>query len=698
MTNAVNVRDEGNIRVLQINNPPVSALSWPVRSSLVEELKQSQEDAEIEGIVISCTGKTFVAGADISEFGKPPQEPNGPALISAVENSGKPVFAAMHGTVLGGGLELAMSCHYRVALENTHFGLPEVNLGLIPGMRGTVLLPRVVGVEKAAEMITSGSRISGATARTSGLVDALLNGDLESEAVAFAQQLVADGAELPRVRDKAVPGDSRENAAALADIRKKLRTSKRNQHAPSKAIDSIEFACTLPFEDAVAKERDIFQGLLRSTQASAMQHTFFAERQTGKVSGLSDVAPAKIHNAAVLGAGTMGSGIAMSLASAGIPVKIYDLSPDALEAGIEKARTNYLRMAKRGRISGADVEQRMARIEGTANLGDIADADIVIEAVIENIQVKKDIFAELDGICKESAILASNTSSLDINEIAAVTRRPHAVLGAHFFSPANIMRLLEVVRGEATDDKTLKTVLTLAKRIGKLPVVVGVCDGFVGNRMLYKYRAEADHLIEEGCLPYQVDDALYDWGMAMGYFTMSDLAGLDVGWHKRKSTPRIEGHRYSEIADKLCEMRRFGQKTGGGYYDYNPETRAKSRNRDIESLIIEESAALGITRREISPDEIIERTIYALINEGAKILEEGIAQRASDIDAIYINGYGFPIYRGGPMHFANEVGLDKVYQRICEFDTQARAYLDTDPRWAPSPLLKSLAESGGKFE
>jgi len=699
MEKAVSTNTEGSIRILRIDNPPVNALGWAVRSGLVEELKAAQEDDAIKAIIICCAGKTFVAGADISEFGKPPRSPKGPEVIERIENSTKPIIAAMHGTVLGGGLELALSCHYRVAISNTLFGLPEVTLGIIPGGRGTIMLPRVVGVKRAAQMITSGTRIDAKTALKDGLINALINDNLETEAIAFAQTVVANGEGLPRLRDTAVPGDSRENADAIAAARSKLNTSKRNQVAPLKALDAIEGAFTLPFEEAAALERKIFEGLVGSAQASAMRHIFFAERKTSKIDGLSrSIKPAHISKAAVIGAGTMGSGIAMSLADAGVETMIYDLSEDALEAGVNRARTNYERSAKKGRISESDVEQRMALINSTSNIEDIADSDIVIEAIVEVMDVKKSIFKQLDNICKKETILASNTSNLDINEIGAVTSRPNAVLGAHFFSPANIMRLLEVVRSNATDEQTLATVLHLAKRMNKLPVVVGVCHGFVGNRMLHKYRAESFYLVEEGCLPYEVDDALYDWGLAMGPYAMSDLAGLDIGWAMRKATPRIEGHRYSDIPDKLCEIGRFGQKTGGGFYDYDPKTRAKSRNTEIEKLTIDTSKELGIIRREISAEEIIERHIFALVNEGAKILEEGIAQRASDIDAIYINGYGFPAYQGGPMHHANEIGLDTVYKRICEFDTQARKHLDSDPRWTPAPLLKKLAESGGVFE
>jgi 3-hydroxyacyl-CoA dehydrogenase len=692
MSDLVTWTKQDNIGVVTIDNPPVNALAVGVRAGILKCMEEANADASVEAIVLTCAGRTFIAGADITEFGKPPQEPGLMAPLDALESSSKAVVAAIHGTALGGGLEVALACHYRVAVHSAKLGFPEVLLGLIPGAAGTQRLPRITGPEHALKMITSGVPIDAGEAAERGLLDEVIEGDLVEGAVAFAKKVVSENRPLAKVRDL---NDKVSNVdSSIFDAtRAKLAKSKRNFEAPQACVDAVEAACTLPFDEGLAKEQELFFGLMMGAQSASQRHIFFAERAAAKINDMpKDVKPQPVKHAAVLGAGTMGGGIAMNLANAGIPTYIYEISQENLDRGMKICQRNYDNTMKKGRMNKEQVDACMALIKPTLDMNDFADVDFVIEAVFEEMDIKKDIFTKLDAICKDGCVLATNTSTLDVDEIANVTKRPEWVLGTHFFSPANVMKLLEVVRGEKTNHQSLATTLALAKAIKKVPVTVGVCDGFVGNRMVHKYGAEAAFLLEDGCLPQDIDGAIYAWGMAMGPLAMGDLAGLDVGWRIRKGKPRPEGKRYSAIADKICEMGRYGQKTGSGYYQYEEGSRTPLPDPEINELILAESKELGIERRDIGAEEIVERTIYHLVNEGAKILEEGIAQRASDIDVIYVYGYGFPVHRGGPMFYADTVGLKNVYETICRFDAEAE-----DDRWAPAPLLKKLAEEGGTF-
>ena len=695
MTHSVSYTKDGDIGIITVNNPPVNALSQHVRQGLLESFTEANTDDTIATILI-CDGRTFIAGADITEFGKPLQGPSFLGTMEAIENLQKPAVAAIHGTALGGGLETALCCHYRVAVPSARVGLPEVTLGLLPGGGGTQRLPRLIGPEAALQVITSGAPMTASQAHAAGVIDAIVDeGKLLDGAKAFARKLIADKAPLKKVRDlnDKVSGV---DPAIFDAARKQAGTERRGFEAPQRCIDCVEAACTLPFDEGLAKEQELFRQVLTSTQSAAQRHIFFAERAAAKVNDMpKDVKPLAIQKVGIIGAGTMGGGIAMNFANAGIPVTILETAQEFLDKGLAVVRSNYERSAKRGRFTAEQVEQRMGLLTPTLDYADISDVDLVIEAVFENMGIKKEVFAKLDTATKPECILASNTSTLDVNEIASVTKRPEKVIGTHFFSPANVMRLLEIVRGEKTSFETLATAQAVAKTINKIGVVVGVCDGFVGNRMLHYYSGQAQFLLEEGCFPQDVDNAIYDLGLAMGPLAMGDLAGLDVSWRIRqgKGLPERlpEGARYCAIPDLICEKGRFGQKTGAGYYKYEQGDRTPHPDPEIEQLIVNYSKQKGIPRRNISREEIIERTMYALINEGARILEEGIAQRASDIDIIYVYGYGFPAYLGGPMFYANTIGLDKVYQRVCEFS-------EHDPAsWQPAPLLKKLAEEGGTF-
>jgi 3-hydroxyacyl-CoA dehydrogenase len=692
MSELVTLAKEGNIGVVTIANPPVNALAVGVRKGILDCMIEAGADDDIKAIVLICDGRTFIAGADISEFGKPPQEPGLIEPLDALEGGSKAVIAAIHGTALGGGLEVALACHYRCAVPSAKLGLPEVLLGLIPGAAGTQRLPRVVGPEQALKMITSGVPIGAVEAHERGLVDKVVDGDLRAGAIAFAEQIVNEGRPLNKVRDlndKVTGVDPEIFAAARA----KLAKSKRNFEAPLACVDAVEAACTLPFEEGCKKEQAIFAKLIVGSQSTSQRHIFFAERAAKKIADVpKDTEVKDIKLVAVLGAGTMGGGITMNFANAGIPVKIFDTNQEALDRGMGIIQKNYHSTMKKGRLTQEQVDACMSIITPVSSYDEFADVDMVIEAVFEEMDIKKEVFTKLDAVCKDECILATNTSTLDVDEIAEQTKRPEWVIGTHFFSPANVMKLLEVVRGEKTNAVSLATTMAVAKKIKKVGVVVGVCDGFVGNRMIHPYGAEAIFLAEEGATPQQIDGALYSWGMAMGPLAMGDLAGLDVGWRIRKGKPRPEGKRYSEIADKICELGRYGQKTGSGWYQYEAGSRTPLPDPEIEKLIVEVAESNGIERREIGDEEIIERTIYALINSGAQILDEGFAQRASDIDVIYVYGYGFPVYRGGPMFYADTVSVKKVYDRICEFDAEA-----SDDRWKPAPLLKKLAEEGGTF-
>ena len=695
MTHSVSYTRDGDIGVITVNNPPVNALSQHVRQGLLDSFRQAASDDTVATVLI-CDGRTFIAGADITEFGKPLQPPSFLGTMEMIENLPKPAVAAIHGTALGGGLETALCCHYRVAAASARVGLPEVSLGLLPGGGGTQRLPRLIGPEAALQVITSGVPMTASQAQAVGVIDEIVDeGDLLAGAKAFAHKLVAEAAPLKKVRDlnDKVTGV---DPAMFDAARQRANAERRGFEAPQRCIDCVEAACSLPFDEGLAKEQELFRQVLTSQQSAAQRHIFFAERAAAKVADMpKGTTPLAIKRVAVIGAGTMGGGIAMNFANAGIPVTLLEAGREFLDKGLAVVRANYDRSAKRGRFTTAQVEQRMGLITPSLNYADIAEVDLVVEAVFENMDVKKEVFARLDTATKPDCILATNTSTLDVNEIAAVTKRPDKVLGTHFFSPANVMRLLEIVRGEKTSFETLATAQAVAKTINKIGVVVGVCDGFVGNRMLHYYGGQAQFLLEEGCMPQDVDGAVYDLGLAMGPLAMGDLAGLDVGWRVRRERglpERLpEGARYCAIPDLIYEKGRYGQKTGAGYYRYEAGDRTPHPDPEIEQLIINYSREKGIERRSIGREEIVERTMYALVNEGARILEEGIAQRASDIDVIYVYGYGFPAYLGGPMFYADTIGLDTVYKRVCEFAEQ-------DPAsWQPAPLLKQLAETGGAF-
>ena len=687
LTSMVDYNVEGGVAVLTLNNPPVNALSQGVRQGLKEGVEKALADDSAQAIMIFCEGRTFIAGADISEFSSGPMEPNFHAVLSTMDASPKPIVAAIHGTALGGGLETALCCNYRVAVSSAKFGLPEVNLGLLPGAGGTQRLPRVVGVEKTLAMVTSGVPIGAAEAHQLGLVDQLVEGDLRAEALAFAKDKAAQGGSHPRVRDNDDKLQSaKDNPEIFAATRKMLARKTRGFLAPEYNIRCIEAAVNQPFDEGLKTEGKLFAELMAGPQSQAQQYFFFSERQAGKVPGLSDDAKElPIAKVGVIGGGLMGGGISMNFANVGVPVTIVETNQEALDRGLGTIRKNYENTARKGRLTEEAVEQRCGLIQGTLDMADLADCDLIIEAVFENMAVKKDIFTRLDAIAKQGAILASNTSALDLNEIASVTSRPESVIGLHFFSPANVMKLLEVVRGEKTSDNVIKTSMALAKRIRKVAVLVGVCPGFVGNRILFPRQIEASKLALEGAPIEQVDKVLFDFGFPMGAFQMGDLAGLDLGWDKDNSNPM-------DVKDRLCELGRRGQKTAAGYYDYD-EKRMPTPAPVTAELFAEVAAAQGVTQGDISDEEILDRCLLPMINEGAKILEEGIAVRASDIDVTYVYGYGWPVYRGGPMHYANSMGLDKVLAKIRHYHESTG-----DDFWAPSPLLVSLAEQGKRFK
>ena len=695
MSRSVSYTRDGDVGIVAIDNPPVNALSQHVRQGLLDGFTEAGRD-DTRATVLICEGRTFIAGADITEFGKPLQPPSFLGTMEIIENLRKPVVAAIHGTALGGGLETALCCHYRVAVPSARVGLPEVALGLLPGGGGTQRLPRLVGPEAALQIITSGAPLPAGEAHAVGVIDELVDEDsLRERALAFARALVAEGAPLKKIRDLTdkVTGV---DPAIFAAARKRAAVERRGFEAPQRCIDCVEAACTLPFDEGLAKEQELFRHVLASQQSAAQRHIFFAERAAAKVGDMpKDTTPLPVGKVGVIGAGTMGGGIAMNFANAGIPVTLLETGQELLDKGLAVVRGNYERSARKGRFSAEQVAQRMDLITPSLDYADLADAALIVEAVFENMDVKKDVFSKLAAATKPDCILATNTSTLDVNAIAAATARPDKVLGMHFFSPANVMRLVEIVRGEKTSFAALATAQAVTRRIRKIGVVVGVCDGFVGNRMLHPYSAQAEYLLEEGCLPQDVDAAVYDLGLAMGPFAMADLAGLDVGWRIRqgKGLPERlpEGARYSAIADRICEMGRFGQKTGAGYYRYEPGDRTPHPDPAIERLILDYAEEKGVRRRAIARAEIVERLLYALVNEGARILDEGIAQRASDIDTIYVYGYGFPAYLGGPMFYADSVGLKQVYDRVCAFSSQNPA------SWQPAPLLQKLAEEGGTF-
>ncbi|MFN4354478.1 3-hydroxyacyl-CoA dehydrogenase NAD-binding domain-containing protein [Parvibaculum sp.] len=686
MNDVTTLEKEGGIAVITLNSPPVNALSAPVREGINNGIKQAIEDPEVQAIVLICDGRTFIAGADITEFGKAPK---GPSLFDAqamIENAPKPVIAAIHGTALGGGLEVALTCHYRVAVPSAKCGLPEVNLGLLPGAGGTQRLPRIVGAEKAVEMVTSGQHVGAKKCLEMGLVDELAEeGKLREGAVAFAKKIVAEKRPLKKIRDL---NEKMEAARGKTEIFEKIRKENARKFrgflAPEYNIQCIEAAVNLPFDEGIKVEQKLFRELVTGTQSAAQRHVFFAERQVWKLPDVpADTPTIPVNKVGIIGAGTMGGGIAMNFLNVGLPVTIVETKQEALDRGIGVIRKNYENSAKKGRFTMEEVEKRMGLLTGSLDMNDLADCDLVIEAVFENMDIKKDVFGKLDKIVKQGAILATNTSALNIDEIATAVKRPEAVIGLHFFSPANVMRLLEVVRADKTSKEVIATSMQIAKKIGKIAALVGVCPGFVGNRILAQRQREAQKLILEGAMPWDVDRVLYDFGLPMGPFAMSDLAGLDIGWSKEKSKGET-------IRDVLCEMDRRGQKTGAGFYDYDENRNAKP-SPVVEKIILDFAAKKGINRRKISDDEILERCIYPMINEGAKILEEGKAIRSSDIDIVWINGYGFPVYRGGPMFYGDTVGADKVLAKMKEFQAQ----MGDD--FKPAKLLEKIVAEGKKF-
>ncbi len=693
MSEVVSYQLQENIAVVTVNSPPVNALSQAVRKGILDGIKTAQAD-DSEAIVIRCEGRTFIAGADITEFGKPPLDPWLPEVLTAIENSKKPVIAAIHGTALGGGFEVALACHYRCAVASAMVGLPEVKLGLLPGAGGTQRVPRVAGVKAALDMITSGNPVPAVRAKDMGLIDEIITGDdLAAGAVSYARDLLAPGAPLKRIRDITINKETIE-PGFFDNARKQLAKRARGQIAQDRIVSCIEAAVNLPMDEGLARERELFQELVKSPESAAMRHIFFAERQAAKIKDLPKDTPIRdIKRVAIIGGGTMGGGIAMCFANVGIPVTLLEVSDEALQCGLGIIRKNYTITVQKGKMSQEQMEQRIGLIQGSTDYAEIADVDLVIEAVFENLDLKKEIFARLDGVCKQGAILATNTSYQDVDAIAAATGRPQDVLGLHFFSPANVMKLLEVVRGEKTADDVLATSMAIGKKIGKVCALSRVCYGFIGNRMLGGYGKEAQMLLLDGCTPEQVDSSLEEFGMAMGPLAMGDLAGLDVGYKARQArTDLPDDPKLYRMGTLLVEMGRYGQKTGSGFYKYDPETRQRQSDPEVEALIREEAASLGVEQRDISKEEILARCFYPLINEGAKILEEGIAQRPSDIDAVYVFGYAFPVAKGGPMFYADQVGLKNVYDKICEFrDRYGADY------WQPAPLLEKLANEGKTF-
>jgi 3-hydroxyacyl-CoA dehydrogenase len=683
------VRD--GIAVITLDNPPVNGLSNAVRTGILHHLKSAEADPAVKAVVITGSSKAFCGGADIREFNAPRLKPDLPEVNEQQDGMKKPLVAAIGGFALGGGLELALACHYRVAAPKAQLGLPEVKLGILPGSGGTQRLPRVIPMAEAVKMMTTGNPISSEKAKELGLVDEVVQGDLLDSAIQFARSKL--GSTLTRIRDASAKLEE-DPASFFARVREQVAKESKGYPAPLLIVECAEAAATRPFDEGRRLERANFDKLVTGPESRALRHMFFAERQTSKIPDVPDDTPVReVAAAAVVGAGTMGGGIAMSFANAGIPVTIVDATQEALDRGLGNIRKNYSATVAKGRLAQADMDKRMGLIRGSSSLGDVASADIVIEAVFERMDVKQELFRKLDATVKKGAILATNTSTLDVDQIAAATKRAGDVVGTHFFSPANVMRLLEVVRGRETAKDVLATTMKLGKRLKKLPVVSGVCDGFIGNRMLEKYTQQAYFLLDEGASPEQVDGALQRWGMAMGPFTMYDMAGNDIGWEIRKRRYRERpDFVYSRVADRVCELGRFGQKTGKGFYRYEPGSRKPLPDPEVQDIIEKYRAEIGVKPRQISDEEIVQRCAYALANEGARILEEGIALRASDIDMVYLTGYGFPPYRGGPMFYADSVGLPKVLDAMRGFQ---KGYQGA--QWKPAPLLVRLAEAGKRF-
>ena len=692
---------QGDVAVIAMNNPPVNGLGYETRVGITNGLEKANADPAVKAIVLTGAGKAFSGGADIKEFNSPRamQEPILLSVITAVENSQKPVVAAVHSVAMGGGLELALGAHYRIAAPGAKIALPEVKLGLIPGAGGTVRLPRVLGAETALNMIVKGDPVNSEV--LAGLPGQKLFDKMAAspesmldEAIAFAREVAAKGGELPLVRH--LPCKHPQGPAYFQFARNMVRGMAKNFPAPEKCVDAVENATKLKFDDALAKEREIFIYLMQTPECKALRHIFAAERAASKIPDVgSDVKPRAVNKVAVIGAGTMGGGISMNFLNAGIPVTILETKQEALDRGLATIRKNYESQVKRGKLKQDKYDQRMALLTPTLKYEDIADADLVIEAVFEEMGVKEQVFKKLDEVMKPGAILASNTSTLDVDKIAAFTKRPQDVVGMHFFSPANVMKLLEVVRGAKTAKDVLATVMAIAKKIRKTAVVSGVCDGFIGNRMIEQYSRQAGFLLEEGATPQQVDKAIEKFGFAMGPFRMGDLAGNDIGWaiRKRRYVEKPD-MKYSKTADLLCEMGRYGQKTGAGWYDYQPGKRDAIPSKLVEEMVEKHRKDQGITPRKISDQEIVERLVYSLVNEGARIVEDGIASKASDIDMVYLTGYGFPIWRGGPMKYADQMGLFNVAESMKRF---ARNPNDDAKFWQPAPLLAKLVAEGKTF-
>ena len=694
MSEVVIYSREGNIGVITVNYPPVNALSHAVRTGLIAALEQGQEDSEAKVLLLVCEGRTFIAGADIREFGKPMQSPGLPELVETYEDSDKPLVAAIHGTALGGGLEMALGCHYRVALNSAKIGLPEVKLGLLPGAGGTQRLPRLIGAQKALEIITSGEFVEAKDALALGILDVVDDGkDVKAAGLAYAQQIAEEGKPVRRVRDLKDKIAADKGSDVFNQFRALLQKKARGQFSPFKCVDAIEAAFELPFAEGMKRERELFTACMDSPQRAGQIHSFFAEREVSKVKGLSKDTPVRaVNSIGIIGAGTMGGGIAMNFANVGIAVTIVEMKQEALDKGLGIIRKNYENSAKKGRITPQQVEDRMALITGSLSYDDFNSVDLVIEAVFENMAVKKEIFAKLDAVCKPGTILASNTSTLDIDEIASATRRPEDVVGMHFFSPANVMKLLENVRGSKTSDEVKATVMAVAKKIKKVGVLVGNCHGFVGNRMLHRRGAEAMTLVNEGATPQQVDKVLTDLGYPMGQFAMSDLAGIDVGYRIREERRNAGEQVASSWMDKLAEQNRLGQKTMAGVYKYEEGSRQPVPDPEVERIIEDFRKEQGIRSRVITDQEILERCMYVMVNEAAKILEEGIADRALDIDVVWICGYGFPAYRGGPMFWADQVGLGSILAAVEKYHSDVGG-----EQWKPAALLKQLVADKKKF-
>ena len=682
------------VAVITFSNPPVNGLGQAIRRGLIDALNEALENDAVKAIVVTGGSQYFSGGADIREFNTPQvqMEPSLHSVINAYEASTKPVIVAINGTALGGGLELSLGVNYRVASANALIGLPEVKLGLLPGAGGTQRLPRAAGLENALNMIVSGTPVLAKTLADTRLFDRISQGDAQDDAIALAHEVVAAGKPLPHVRDWKIDHPNAEGFLGFS--RTAIAAASGPYPAPLRCLDAIEAAVLKPFDEGMQVERAGFMALLETPESKALRHAFFAERAASKITDVGrDVKPREIKRVGIIGAGTMGGGIAMNFLNAGIPVTILEVKQEFLDRGLATIRKNYDSSAKKGRMTAEQVEQRMGLLTPTLAYADLADADMIIEAVFEEYDAKKAVFEQLDKVAKPGAILASNTSTLDVDRIANFTSRPQDVLGTHFFSPANVMKLLEVVRGKATAKDVLATVMALAKKIKKTAVVSGVCDGFIGNRMIEQYSRQAGFLLDEGALPQQVDKAIEKIGFAMGPFRMGDLAGNDIGWAIRKRRYQEKPDMtYSKTADLLCEMGRYGQKTGSGWYDYKAGDRTAYPSAEVDAMIVKYSADIGVTRRKIDDKEIVERLIYSLVNEGAHILEEGIAAKASDIDTVYLAGYGFPVWRGGPMFYADTVGLSHV---IAAMNRYAKGY--QGDAWKPAPLLRKLADAGQSF-